>query len=66
MLNYGLKFKDLSLREFQKVYDILGTKFDSWNGESFYTDKMGEVIDLLEKSGKLVESCFRRRKSYHQ
>ena len=50
------KFKDLSLREFQKVYDILGTKFDSWNGESFYTDKMGEVIDLLEKSGKLVES----------
>ena len=50
------KFKDSSLREFQKVYDILGTKFDSWNGESFYTDKMGEVIDLLEKSGKLVES----------
>ena len=44
------KFKDLSLKEFQKVYDILGTKFDSWNGESFYTDKIGEVIDLLKKS----------------
>lgn len=50
------KFKNLSLREFQKVYDMLGTKFDSWNGESFYVDKMGEVIELLEKSGKLVES----------
>ena len=50
------KFKDLSLKEFQKVYDILGIKFDSWNGEAFYTDKMQEVIDLLQKSGKLIES----------
>ncbi len=50
------KFKDVSLKEFQKVYDILGTKFDSWNGEAFYIDKMGEVVELLEKSGKLVES----------
>ncbi|MCI8273498.1 MAG: arginine--tRNA ligase [Clostridia bacterium] len=50
------KFKDVSLKEFQKVYDILGTKFDSWNGEAFYSDKMGEVIDTLEKSGKLVKS----------
>ncbi len=50
------KFKDLSLKEFQKVYDKLDTKFDSWNGESFYSDKMPEVIDILEKSGRLVES----------
>ena len=50
------KFKDLSLKEFQKVYDILGTKFDSWNGEAFYSDKMDEVVELLEKSGKLVKS----------
>ena len=50
------KFKDLSLKEFQKVYDILGIKFDSWKGEAFYTDKMQEVIDLLQKSGKLIES----------
>ena len=50
------KFKDLSLKEFQKVYDILGIKFDSWNGEAFYADKMQEVIDLLQKSGKLIES----------
>ena len=50
------KFRDLSLEEFQKVYDLLDVNFDSLNGEAFYSDKMGEVIDILEKSGKLVES----------
>lgn len=50
------KFRNLSLTEFQKVYDLLGSKFDSWNGEAFYSDKMQEVIDILDKSGKLVES----------
>ena len=50
------KFKDLSLKEFQRVYDLLGSQFDSWNGEAFYSDKMPEVIDILEKSGKLQES----------
>ena len=50
------KFRSLSLKEFQKVYDLLGSKFDSWNGEAFYSDKMPEVINILEKTGKLVES----------
>ena len=50
------KFKDLSLKEFKKVYDLLGSKFDSWNGEAFYSDKMQEVIQILEKSGSLKES----------
>ena len=50
------EFKDLSIKEFQKIYDLLGTKFDSWNGEAFYADKTDEVIEILEKSGKLVES----------
>ena len=50
------KFRSLSLKEFQKVYDLLGSHFDSWNGEAFYSDKMPEVIEILEKSGKLVES----------
>ena len=50
------KFRNLSLKEFEKVYDLLGSKFDSWNGEAFYSDKMPEVVDILEKSGKLVES----------
>ena len=50
------RFKTLSLKEFQRIYDMLGTKFDSWNGEAFYSDKMPEVIDILEKSGHLKES----------
>ncbi len=50
------KFKTLSLKEFQKVYDLLGSKFDSWNGEAFYSDKMAEVIEILEKTGKIIES----------
>ncbi|MCI8383982.1 MAG: arginine--tRNA ligase [Clostridia bacterium] len=50
------KFKTLSLQEFQKVYDLLGSHFDSWNGEAFYSDKMAEVIEILEKTGKIIES----------
>ena len=50
------KFRNLSLKEFQKVYDLLGSHFDSWNGEAFYSDKMPEVIEILEKTGKLIES----------
>ena len=50
------KFKDLSLKEFQRIYDILDVHFDSNNGESFYSDKMQEVVDILRKNNKLVES----------
>ena len=50
------KFKDLSLKEFQRIYDILNVHFDSNNGESFYTDKMPEVVEILRKNNKLIES----------
>ena len=50
------RFRELSLKEFQKVYDLLGSKFDSWNGEAFYSDKMDEIISTLEKTNRLVES----------
>lgn len=50
------KFKTLSMIEFNKIYDLLNIKFDSIKGESFYADKTQEVIELLEKSGKLQES----------
>lgn len=55
-VNLWQKFKELSIQEFQKIYDLLGSKFDSWNGEAFYSDKTAEVIEILEKTGKLVES----------
>ncbi len=50
------RFKNVSLKEFQRVYDLLGSKFESWNGEAFYSDKMQEVVELLEKAGKLTDS----------
>ena len=55
-VNLWKKFRELSLKEFQKVYDLLSIKFDSLNGEAFYADKMQEIVDLLEKSGRLEES----------
>ena len=50
------RFKDLSMVEFNKIYDILNVKFDSYNGEAFYADKTDEVIMTLEEKGKLTES----------
>ena len=50
------KFRDLSLKEFQKIYDILGGRFDSWEGEAFIAPKAREVIEILEKNGALVKS----------
>jgi len=49
-------FRELSLKEFQKVYDILGVKFDSMAGESFYSDKMDAVVEEIEEKGILVTS----------
>ena len=50
------KFKDLSMSEFNKIYDILNVKFDSYNGEAFYADKTQEVIQKLEEKGVLTDS----------
>lgn len=44
-------FKEESLKEFNKVYDMLGVEFDSYNGEAFYNDKMEAVVEELESKG---------------
>lgn len=49
-------FRDISLVEYKRVYDMLGVTFDSYNGEAFYSDKMDEVVDILTDKGLLVES----------
>jgi arginyl-tRNA synthetase len=48
--------RDMSLKEFNRVYDILGIKFDSFTGESFYSDKMPKVVDDMRKKGILKKS----------
>lgn len=47
-------FKEVSLKEFERVYKMLGVKFDSYNGEAFYNDKMAAIISELEDKG-LIE-----------
>lgn len=48
-------FKEESLKEFNKMYELLDVAFDSYAGESFYTDKMDLVIDELEEKHLLIE-----------
>jgi arginyl-tRNA synthetase len=49
-------FKDVSLKEFNRVYEMLNIKFDSYAGESFYSDKMERVINELEEKNLLKSS----------
>jgi arginyl-tRNA synthetase len=49
-------FREISLKEYKRIYDILGAKFDSYNGEAFYADKTDEVVDILEKKNVLEYS----------
>jgi arginyl-tRNA synthetase len=49
-------FKELTLRDCAKVYELLGVTFDSYAGESFYNDKMGRVIDELTQKNLLSVS----------
>ncbi len=49
-------FKELTLKDVQRIYDMLDIHFDSYAGESFYSDKMQPVVDELKEKGLLVES----------
>ena len=49
-------FRDESLVEFNRIYELLGVEFDSLNGEAFYNDKMDEAVKILEDKGLLKES----------
>ena len=49
-------FREVSLKEYKRIYDLLGSRFDSYNGEAFYNDKMDEVVEILDKKGVLKDS----------
>ncbi len=49
-------FKELTLKDVQKIYDMLDIRFDSYAGESFYSDKMQPIVDELKEQGLLTES----------
>ncbi len=46
-------FVDVSLEEYEKTYKLLGIEFDSYKGESFYTDKMPAQVEKLRELGLL-------------
>lgn len=55
-ISYWQWFKEISLVEFEQVYDLLGVSFDVWSGESIYRDKVHALAKVLEDKGLLIES----------
>lgn len=49
-------FKEISLLEFTRVYELLGVSFDSYDGESFYRGKVPSLVEELKNKGLLKES----------
>lgn len=49
-------FKDITIKEVSRIYKRLDITFDSYNGESFYNDKMQPIIDTLQQKTLLTES----------
>ena len=49
-------FKDISLREFERVYGLLGIHFDDYNGESYNSQFIPQTLELLKEKDLLVES----------
>ena len=48
--------REISINEADKIYSLLNCKFDSYNGEAFYNDKMDAVVEELKEKKLLVES----------
>ncbi|MGN0367944.1 MAG: arginine--tRNA ligase [Wujia sp.] len=49
-------FKDISLIEYKRTYDLLGMDFDYYLGESFYRDKTEDVVNRLKNANLLTQS----------
>lgn len=49
-------FKDISLREFERVYGLLDIHFDDYNGESYNSQFIPQTLELLKEKDLLVES----------
>ena len=49
-------FKEITLNDVKEIYERLNVKFDSWNGESFYNDKMDKPLEMLRAKGLITES----------
>lgn len=50
------KFIEISINETKRIYNLLNISFDSWRGESYYSDKMDAIVDELNDKGLLQDS----------
>ncbi len=50
------RFREISVEEFKRLYSFLRVSFDSYDGESFYQNRLPELVERLRRSGLLVES----------
>ena len=48
--------RSISIENYNKTYNLLNSKFDSYNGEAYYNDKMEAIVKELEEKGLLQES----------
>jgi arginyl-tRNA synthetase len=55
-VDFWLRFRDISLSEFKRVYARLGVKFDYWHGESFYNEMLDDTLEVVEELGLLEQS----------
>jgi len=54
--NLWERFREISVEEFNRLYSFLGITFDSYDGESFYQDRIAPLVERLRNAGLLVES----------
>ncbi len=50
------KFKEISLKDFKRIYKLLGIKFDIYSGESSYNNSLGSVLRVLKHQNLIEES----------
>ena len=50
------KFIEISIEETKRIYSLLNISFDSWRGESYYSDKMEDIVNELANKKLLVDS----------
>ena len=50
------RFIEISMKEFGRIYDRLGVRFDLWRGESFYQPMLGPTVELLKEKGLATQS----------
>lgn len=50
------RFREISVEEFKRLYKFLGITFDSYEGESFYQDRLPGLIERMRRTGLLIES----------